>query len=394
MNPRALRRAAAALLLLAAAAPGCAVLGRGATDPDLVDGRSGGAGSRERMYDDVASVPMVFVGESHTHPGHHAEQLRILRAVRERRRGPVLLGMEMFERPFQPVLDDWSRGALSEPEFLRRSGWFEKWGTDWALYRDLLLYARDNGIRVVALNAERAVVSAIGRQGLDGIPPWMRAKIPQDIDTTDEAHRRSIREVTAAHPGMALTDERFERFYAAQVTWDETMAESAVLALREAGPDACIVVLAGGMHVQGFHAIPERARRRNGLDYRTVLPMERDRVPEEGIARGAERPADWVVLTAPLVEAPPARLGLSLVGGSAEVKLVLPGSAAAAAGLREGDVLLSVGGTPIADGTDLRLAVDGARVGDRVAVRYRRDGADSSVEAVLAAPAPPPAVRP
>ena len=99
-------------------------------------------------------------------------------------------------------------------------------------------------------------------KGLDEISAWMRAQIPSEIDTGVKPHEKSIREIFFAHPGMEEEEERFRRFYQAQCTWDETMAESAVQALAADGrPGAAIVVLAGSMHVQGFHAIPERARR-------------------------------------------------------------------------------------------------------------------------------------
>jgi uncharacterized iron-regulated protein len=388
----ALAALAAALLAGLAAAPGCMTFRR--ADPDLVDARAGRDGDRAAMHADLASVPMVFVGESHTHPEHHALQLEILRAFDARRRGPLLLGMEMFERPMQPVLDRWNRGELDEAAFVRESGWYERWGYDWSLYRDILRFARDRGIPVVALNAPREIVRAVGRTGIDGIPPWMRARLPEVVDTGVESHRRAIRGIFSGHPGMEMDDERFDRFYAAQVTWDETMADATALALEAAGPGATIVVLAGGMHVKGFHAIPERARRRNGLDYRTVLPLERDQAPPEGIRRGPGRDADWILLTAPLEEAPPLRLGVALRGGDALVKSVAPGFPAAAAGLREGDRLLEARGRAIADGVDLRLALEGARAGERVVVRYERDGAALATEVVLVPPPPPPAPPP
>jgi hypothetical protein len=167
------------------------------------------------------------------------------------------------------------------------------------------------------------------------------------------------------------------------------MAETAVRALAEAPEDAAIVVLAGSWHVKDFHAIPERARRRNGLDYRVVLPMEVDAVPKDGVKLGMGRAADYVVFTQPTPPTTGVVLGVTLRGGDSMLKSVSEGSAAFAAGLREGDVLISVDERKIADLVDIKLALETRVPGDRVRLRWRRAGADMEGEAVLPEPPSP-----
>jgi len=382
-------------LLLAAAglAAACASIPGKEPVDGVLDARLERVATFEDMVEDLATVRMVFVGESHTNPEHHEIQRRILAALADRR-PHLLLGMEMFERPYQPVLDRWSAGRLSEEAFLREANWFGQWSR-WDLYGPILRLARDRGIRVVALNAERTVIRDVNRAGLGGLPPWERAKIPSFIDTSVKAHEKSIREVFSAHPGMENAEERFRRFYEAQCTWDETMAESAVRALAADGrPDAAIVVLAGAMHVKDFHAIPERARRRCGLDYRVVFPTEREGFPKGGIATGPGRPADYVLFTGPSLDPGSPRLGVSLRGGDALLKEVAEGTAAAEAGLRPGDRLLAVDDLPVQDEVDLKLALEGKVPGDRVRVLWTREGTALEGTGTLTAPppfAPPPA---
>ena len=313
------------------------------------------------------------------------------------RRPHLLLGMEMFQRPYQETLDRWSAGLLSEERFLREANWYGQW-SDWDLYGPILLLARDRRIRVVALNVDRSIIRAINRSGLEGLPPWMRTQVPAVIDTSVKAHEKAIREVFFSHPGMEKevnAEERFRRFYEAQCTWDETMAESAVQALAADGrPDAAIVVLAGGMHVKDFHSMPERARKRNGLDYRVVLPMEREEFPAEGVTVGPGRPADYLLFTGPSRDPSAPRLGVGLREGDALVKEVLESSAAAEAGLKAGDAILSVEEFPVRDTVDIRLALEGRKPGDRVRIRWIRDGAPMDGTGALTAPpspfAPPP----
>ena len=69
---------------------------------------------------DVRTARVVYVGERHTSARHHEIQLRLIRALHD---GGLRLavGMEMFDRSYQAVLDLWSTGGLDEETFLRRT---------------------------------------------------------------------------------------------------------------------------------------------------------------------------------------------------------------------------------------------------------------------------------
>ena len=397
---RLLPATAAAAALLATAA--CA--SRPAPDlrEGIIDARRETTCSFEEMIEDLATVRMVYVGETHTNPDHHDLQRRILEALSARRPN-LLLGLEMVQRPYQEALDAWSAGRMDEETFLREANWYGQW-SDWDLYGPILRLARDRGVRTIALNVDRTYIAEVRRKGIDGLPPWIRSRLPDEIDLSVKAHRKALREVFAApggHPGAeGQAETRFQRMYEAQITWDETMAESAVNALADAPEDAAIVVLAGSWHVKDFHSIPERARRRNRLDYRVVLPLEKDAAPKDGVRIGMGRSADYVVFTEPTPPSTGVVLGVTLRGGDTLVTRVVEESAAAAAGLREGDCLLAVDDRRICDTVDIKLALEARAPGDRVRIRWQREGADMEGEAVLPepqnpfAPPKPPAAAP
>jgi len=71
-------------------------------------------------------------------------------------------------------------------------------------------------------------------------------------------------------------------------------------------------------------------------------------------------------------------LGLSVEDAvdGARIRSFVPGSAARAAGLRVGDVILSVAGRPVRNRDELMLAVAGLKHGESVEVRYRRDASE------------------
>jgi hypothetical protein len=122
--------------------------------------------------------------------------------------------------------------------------------------------------------------------------------------------------------------------------------------------------LAGMARVAAVGAeVVERLAKGPVLAYATVAPPA-----SRGRARGA-----------------PALHGLQGDGGGdgARVVGVMPGTAAERAGLREGDVLIRLGGVPLASFDDLRSAVRERRAGERVDVVFVRDGEQRSVTATL-----------
>jgi len=381
-------------ILLAAALAGCASAGS-LTAPveGVVDARTGRVVSFDAMIDDLARVPMVFVGESHTNPEHHEIQRRIVEAL-SARNPRVVVGMEMLQRPYQAVLDRWSAGEMTEGAFLREAAWYDEW-SDWNLYAPILRLVRDRHLALVGLNVDRGLIHAVNVKGLAGLSPDERVRIPADIDTSVKAHEKAMREIFMGHPGMKISEEQFRRMYEAQCTWDESMAESSVLALGGAPKGSSIVVLAGAMHMMNFYAVPERARRRNGLEYRVVLPMDRDGVSsEDPVKTGMGRPADYVIFTAPTPRRETPRIGAALRGGDAFLKEVVPGGAAAEAGMQAEDVLLSIDGRPVADLVDLKVLLEERSAGTKVLFRWRRGAAEMEGSGTLQAPpamGPPPA---
>jgi uncharacterized iron-regulated protein len=83
-----------------------------------------------------------------------------------------------------------------------------------------------------------------------------------ELDLKDDEHRTWFKAATEGHGETVGAD--FESFYAAQVVWDETMAETSArwLAAGAAGaPKRQIAIIAGVGHCVDA-AIPRRLRRR------------------------------------------------------------------------------------------------------------------------------------
>ena len=63
---------------------------------------------------------------------------------------------------------------------------------------------------------------------------------------------------------------------------------------------------------------------------------------------------------------------------------VRTGTPAAKAGLRKGDVIVSLGGTKVSSADELRSAISARKPGDRVSVTYTRNGTRHTVSVTLA----------
>ena len=124
-------------------------------------------------------------------------------------------------------------------------------------------------------------------------------------------------------------------------------------------------------------------------DYSTVeglgfaIPSQRVRkLVNELLIYGQVAPEPLLGIT---VEVLGTRLPDGTVG--ALIREISPGSAAEAAGLRSGDVIVSAGGAPISGSADVLRVRSWFSVGDRMPMRVWRDGAylDVTLELLYAA---------
>ncbi len=253
--------------------------------------RTGETVSEQELLSDLLSARVVYLGESHDETMDHAMQYRLLRLLYAQ--DPALaVGMEMFQEPFQPALDLWSRGELDEVALRTRTEWDDRWGFDIRHYRPLLEMVRAHGIPFWALNAPRELTRAVARGGFEGLTDEQRAQLPEHLGIDDAAHRAMFNEAMADHP-HAHDAAALDRLYHAQVVWDATMARNVGRGL--AAGASRMVVLAGSMHVRAGLGIPKRAESSGGRPYRVVLPVDADDADAiEALEEADPRPADYL----------------------------------------------------------------------------------------------------
>jgi uncharacterized iron-regulated protein len=345
----------------------------------ITDCRSGEQLTPAGLAHRLSAVRLLFVGESHTDIEFHRAQLRVVRELHEAGR-QVLIGLEMFPYTEQEHLDRWVGGLLTEEGFVELSHWYDAWGYHWDYYRKIFLYARDNGIPMFALNTPREVVKAVREKGLDNLSPEEADRVPARIDTDSEEHFRLFKAFFASGEDQfhaSMSEGQWRGMFAAQCTWDATMAHNSVQALeRHGSPEAIMVVLIGSGHVAYGLGIQRQAAQWFEGRMAAVLPIPV--ADEEGLAveRVQASYADFIWGLPPVTDALYPSLGLSTRkmedSERRTVIHVAKESVAEKAGFRLGDVLLALDGADLPDKESLNRRMADLRWGDDAVFEVKR----------------------
>jgi uncharacterized iron-regulated protein len=261
----------------------------------LVDAATGEPVTLEEMVAALRTKRVIYVGERHDQAIDHGVQYTILRAL-HREEPSLAIGMEMFQVPFQEPLDRWSAGLIDETVLRRDTEYDDRWGYDFSLYRPILEYARSHSLEVVALNAPRELSYAVARDGVDSLSPDLAAKLPE-LDLDDAEHRAMFDE--AFDVGEHGAQSTVDRYYQAQVLWDETMGSRVAQTLQRRDGPQKMVVFAGRVHVTQGLGIPDRAAKRGARPYAVVLPVTEAELETELDVPAEARSADFFWSVAP-----------------------------------------------------------------------------------------------
>jgi uncharacterized iron-regulated protein len=119
---------------------------------------------------------------------------------------------------------------------------------------------------MVALNVPRDWVRQVGRKGLSGLTTEQRLQLPNEIFLGNQAHKIVFNGLMGGHP---MTGPQGDNIYAAQVLWDEGMADTAVKWMERFGDDKTVfVVIAGAGHImynQGINYRIDRRKKGRGI---------------------------------------------------------------------------------------------------------------------------------
>lgn len=242
----------------------------------------------QQVLQELAKADVVYLGETHDSLKDHQAQLEILQQLYQRH-SKMAIALEMFQRPYQNILDRYIAGHLSEQELLEQSEYNQRWGFPWEYYAPILQFAKEKQLQVLALNTPTEVTRKVSREGLESLTPEQRQFIPpfREIRTDNAEYRQLLLKTFNQHRQAGHSSASFERFFLTQVLWDETMAER-IAQFLQANSGYQVVVLAGQGHIAYGYGIPSRVARRlpDRLLQRSVLfsPSGDVATPEKSIA--------------------------------------------------------------------------------------------------------------
>lgn len=184
----------------------------------------------------------------------------------------IVVGLEMVQQQFQPVLDSYVNREIDELDLYVRTDWDTRWIWPFELYLPVFRLCRSKRIPLVALGMNSEVLAKVksdpGISNLSG--EEMRAHIGNAAVfasiSRDPAFKAYINECITpsytTHYKMGLLREgmNFNSFYTARVLRDEAMATRTVKAIRE-NPNALVVCLMGGDHVKFEYGVKARVQR-------------------------------------------------------------------------------------------------------------------------------------
>jgi uncharacterized iron-regulated protein len=219
------------------------------------------------VISDLEQADLIFLGEHHTVARHHHWQQAIIEALNSSGR-PLVVGLEMLARKFQPELDRYAIGEIDFDQLAETTEWGEYWG-NYEDYKGILEWTREAGIKILALNAPLDVVRKIGRQGIEALTEEERSSLPQQMNLDDPPYFDLMKMQMMVHAG--LTEDNLRKIFAAQVARDETMADTMAGYLKSpAGKGRRAIVLCGSGHCSYGYGTVSRLTGR--------LPDARDRI--------------------------------------------------------------------------------------------------------------------
>ncbi|ENM5769866.1 ChaN family lipoprotein [Vibrio mimicus] len=223
--------------------------------------------SIQNLPADIENADVILIGEWHTHAGIHRFQTDLLKQMVENGH-PMALSMEQFARDAQPVLDEYLAGEIGEQYLIQKANAWPNYESD---YRPLVEFAKSQQLPIIAANAPKPIVRCIGRVGIDYIKrltPEQRQWIAAKINTQDSPYKSTF--MASMHHGNPAQNENQ---FAAQVTWDETMAESIVRYLTT-NPERKVLHIAGMFHTQqGLGTAASILRRNPNLKVVIITPV-------------------------------------------------------------------------------------------------------------------------
>jgi len=214
------------------------------------DVKAGAFISESTLVSRLAASRFVLLGERHDNPDHHALEAKLVRALIEAGRRPVI-GFEMLSTDDAPAVVRYlarspkDATGLGDAVNWSRSGWPE-----WRFYQPIAQAALDASVPIIATNLSRAATDAVRRNGLSGLGPALTTQL-RIAEPTPETRLAMTRELRESHCDQ-VPENMIDRMADIQWARDARIAAS----LARGGQRDGAVLIAGAGHVRRDRGVP------------------------------------------------------------------------------------------------------------------------------------------
>ncbi len=320
----------------------------------------------------LAQQKIVYVAERHERLTDHLAQYYILETMYQQN-PELVIGLEWFQAPFQKTLDNYIAGRLSEKELLRQSQYYTRWNYDYRMMRSIMQFAKNKRLPLIALNTDSAITQKIKKNGLSSLNKKELAHIPTTIRPPTKAYRRKLINIfkqkseNTAFLSNLLTIQRIS---------DQTMAKNIVGALKKY-PKKRILVFAGIGRIESRFGISGEVDHLTTQPSLTLSVISHPKGKQPQHKKGHSLDVTDYIMYAPQRSLPkPGKLGV-LIHEDARgitVKQLSNKEAAYKQGIRKGDRIKRINQTYIHNRTDIKMALEKTKRGDKAAVTITRNG--------------------
>ncbi len=217
----------------------------------------------------IQAGQVIIMGETHDYLPDHNNQILFLQQLAKASNAPISVGMEFFEYPTQSIVDSYLQGKLNDPDFLKQVGWG---GNDYSQYRSQVLFPASHGGATFALNLPRAISGRIAAVGVENLSAAEAALLPPNFAIGRKSYEERFAQLMAdSHQILSATD--LEHYFAAQSSWDDTMAWRIAESMQK-NPGQILFVIVGKFHVQYGGGLPDRLRARGVQHVLTITQYD------------------------------------------------------------------------------------------------------------------------
>ncbi len=144
---------------------------------------------KKALIDAARKTDVTFIADFHTFDQAQRTALRIIRETIQPHR-PLMIGLELVSSHFQNDLDHFQAGKISLEEFHKIISYHEEWGFPWKNYTPLFDWARENKVRLIALNRPKILFQYRDIQELHKRDQWSAGVI---TDAIQDGTKKDIR---------------------------------------------------------------------------------------------------------------------------------------------------------------------------------------------------------